>query len=139
MSTKHCKYENNFVFQDKLNELGLRISLISPEQYVEISKLIGEEVSLAFAKKDLALYKDCEIEIKEILILKIIKIIQDEGVLKSGADIARFLKITKSRVSKIFNRSYSELSISYLVKIIFKLENPKQESIIKSLSFKKSA
>lgn len=139
MNNKYCTFETNFTFQDQLKKLGLRISLITPEQYVEISKLIGEEVPISFAKKDLAKYKNCEIEIKEILILKIIKLIHDKGSLKSGAEIARNLNITKSRVSKIFHRSYSELSISYLVKIIFKLENSKNGSLIDNLSFKESA
>ena len=63
MKPNSCPYEDNFIFQDKLKELGLSISFITPDKYVEISKLI----------KDLAKYKDCEIEIKEILILKILK------------------------------------------------------------------
>ena len=73
MKPNSCPYEDNFIFQDKLKELGLSISFITPDKYVEISKLINDEVSISFAKKDLAKYKDCEIEIKEILILKILK------------------------------------------------------------------
>ena len=139
MKKTYCPYDRNLIFQDKLKEMGLRISFITPEQYVEISKLIDEEVSLSFARKDLDKYNDCEIEIKEILICKILKKIEENKSLKTSMDASKFLGITKSRVSKIFHRSYSELSISYLVKVIFKLDSSELSKSIDLLDFKKSA
>lgn len=122
MRKHYYPYASNMILQEELKTRGLSISFLTPAEYVQISKDIGEEVPLAFAKKDLAKYSNCEIEIKEILIVKLIKHIEEKYRDKTKSEVSKLLGITGARLSKIVHRSYSELSISYLVKLLFKLD-----------------
>jgi predicted XRE-type DNA-binding protein len=130
MKKKYFPYSSNMILQEEIKSRGLNISFLTIDEYVQISKDIGEEVPLAFAKKDLAKYSDCEIEIKEVFIVKIISFIEKNYSDKNKGEISELLDITGARLSKIVHRSYSELSISYLVKILFKLDRKFETSTI---------